>query len=60
MYETADLLEAQSTPFYFEHQLEPGEHHLRLALEDDESDTTFVLFDENVPLKEGQIFRYGQ
>jgi quinol-cytochrome oxidoreductase complex cytochrome b subunit/Fe-S-cluster-containing hydrogenase component 2 len=60
MYETTGLLEARSTPFYFEHELEPGEHHLRLTLADDNSDITFVLFDEQVPLEVGQIFRYGQ
>ena len=59
-YETAVLLQAKSTPFYFEHELLPGDHRLRLTLADERSDTTFVLFDELVPLEEGQIFRYGQ
>jgi hypothetical protein len=57
--DTADLLEANSTPFYFEHKTVPGNHQLRLAMVDDVSDTTFVLFDEKVPLQAGQIFRYG-
>jgi hypothetical protein len=46
-------------PFYFEHELLPGVYHMRLALADNKSNTIFVLFDENVPLEEGQIFRYG-
>jgi hypothetical protein len=58
-YQTADLLGAESTPFYFEHELAPGEYHLRLDLADQKSKTTFVLFDENVPLEEGRIFRFG-
>lgn len=57
--ETAGLLESKAMPFYFEHALSPGVYHLRLALADNHSHTTFVLFDENVPLEEGQIFRYG-
>jgi len=60
MVDTADLLQAKSTPFYFEHELDPGDHQLRLTLADDDSDITFVLFDEQVPLEAGQIFRYGQ
>jgi hypothetical protein len=60
IYETADLLASKSTPFYFEHELETGDHHLRLVLADDESNTTFVLFDELVPLESSQIFRFGQ
>ncbi len=59
-YETAVLLQAKSTPFYFEHELLPGDHRLRLTLADERSDITFVLFDALVPLEEGQIFRYGQ
>jgi ferredoxin len=58
--DTADLLQADSTPFYFEHELPPGDHRLRLTLEDDNSHTTFVLFDQQLPLEAGQIFRYGQ
>jgi hypothetical protein len=57
---TADLLQASATPFYLEHDVEPGEHRLRLVLADESADTTFVLFDAIVPLQEGQIFRYGQ
>ncbi len=60
MYETAELLDSKSTPFYLEQELAPGDHHLRLTLDDDLSSTTFVLFDEMVPLESRQIFRYGQ
>lgn len=56
---TAELLAVNSTPFYFEHEMTPGDHQLRLILVDGVSDVTFVLFDEKVPLQAGQIFRYG-
>lgn len=56
---TAELLAVNSTPFYFEHEMTPGDHQLRLILADSVSDVTFVLFDEKVPLQAGQIFRYG-
>ena len=55
-----NLLQAKSTPFYYVHELEPGDYHLRLAIADESSETTFVLFDQLVQLEEGQIFRYGQ
>ncbi len=58
-HETARLLQSRATPFYHEYSLEPGNHHLRLALTDDESDVTFVLFDQFVQLEASQIFRYG-
>ena len=57
--DTADLLSANSTPFYYEHELAPDQYQLRLTLEDDSTDIIFVLVDEPVSLEAGQIFRYG-
>lgn len=54
---TSDLLSATTAPFYLENNLDPGSHHLRLALQDAESATIFVLFDDDVALENGQIFR---
>ncbi len=59
MYETAELLSADSTPFYFEHELTPGQHQVRLAFIDDSNGITFILADELALLEAGQIFRYG-
>jgi len=57
--DTADLLSANSTPFYYEHELAPGQYQLCLTLEDDSTDIIFVLVDEPVSLEAGQILRYG-
>ncbi len=54
---TDALLAAQTVPFYLETDLDPGEHHLRLVLQDKASATAFVLFDDDVLVEDGQIFR---
>jgi len=59
IYDTVGLLEAKSTPFYYEYELATGLHQMRLTLEDASTDITFILVDEPVNLKAGQIFRYG-
>ncbi len=59
VFETSDLLSTGSTPFYFEHELAPGEHYIQLTLLDEFNDITFILVDEPVSLEAGQIFRYG-
>ncbi len=56
-FNTSDLLATKTAPFYLENNLDPGEHHLRLSLQDEDSETTFILFDDDISLETAQIFR---
>ena len=59
-YDTSKLLDAESTPFYYEQELEPGRYEIILEIVDNSTDITFILVDETVDLDAGQIFRLGR
>lgn len=58
-YSTQELQAADATPLYFEHTLDPGEHHVRLALVDPANGLKFLVFDAAVVLQQGDILRIG-
>jgi hypothetical protein len=49
------LSEKDPYPFLFEHNISPGDHHLRLILKDDQEDISFIFFDEEVVIAEAEI-----
>jgi len=50
-----DLSKNDPFPFFFEYDISPGDHHLRLSMQDNQEDISFLFFDEVVSIAEDEI-----
>lgn len=55
----AELSTLEAPPIYSQSELVPGTYHLRLTFTDTASGSLFTLFDRNVTITPGQVFRFG-